>query len=278
MNNEKLPTTIEAFQIYLTKIRNYSELTAISYAQDLRHFVRWYRSIRTDARWSNVTRDVIDQYIITMKTERARPATINRHLSAIAGIYKFFKRQGLPISEIPVKYESRQKLAKTEPNTIPIEDVEAAIAHADNETALALKILVTTGIRASELLNIRREDVNLQERSIRINGKGSKQRTIFITAETANMIKNQEASSTLFTYANTRALRRKIYEALAPYSDAQQLSPHALRHTFATQMASKGMQTLTLANLLGHNDTNTTKRYTHMNLASQRAQYDALTN
>lgn len=111
---------IQQYIDYLTSIRGYSINTAKAYGRDLRTFVNWAKANLQDARWSAITRDDIDKYITWQVEQGKAPASTNRHLSAISGIYGYFKRQGYQIDN-PCKFESRRKLTKTIPNTIPIE-------------------------------------------------------------------------------------------------------------------------------------------------------------
>lgn len=265
---------VEAHAIYLKDLKGYSTHTVEEYTRDIVDFVRWFREYDQDARWSKVTREVIDDYMIHMSNDMLKPATINRHISALSSLFRFFCRQGLTNTN-PTKYESRPKVAQTEPNTINVNDLEKAIENADDETALALTLLYQTGVRAEELLNIRTTDIDYQNNIIRIHGKGSKDRTVFVLPQTIEMIEAwmKGGSGKLFTYNTTRDLRRDVHEALEPYSKANQLSPHAIRHTFATEMTNKGMSTITLAALLGHSNVKTTQKYVNMNGVGVQQQY-----
>lgn len=274
---ETITTTknlIEAHSMYLTMIRGYAKNTTDAYKRDLVKFVRWMKDYKTNARWSTITRDDIDAYMIHLSNEFAKPSTINRNLSAISSIYKFFKRQGLEVQD-PTRWESRKKIAKTEPNTINVSELREAWENADAETALALKMLYETGIRAQELLDITTDDINRETWGIRINGKGSKERTVFILPDTLEMVDAwlQGRRGKLFTFQDQRALRRAIYEALEPFSHARQLSPHAIRHTMATEATAKGVSSITLAKILGHESVKTTQKYVNLNGAQTREQW-----
>ena len=265
---------IAAHTLYLTHIKGYSRNTAESYERDIRDFSRWLRERKANARWSTVTRDDLDDYCIHLSNDFCKGSTINRRLSAISSLYRFFQRQGMECTN-PAKFETRHKLPKTEPNTIRVSDLERAIEAADAETALALTLLYQTGCRAEELLNIRTTDIDFETGQIHINGKGSKQRTVYVLPQALEMVASwmQGGTGKLFTFNDTRALRRAVHQALAPYSEAPQLSPHAIRHTFATTMVNRGLSTITLAKLLGHNDVRTTQKYVAMNGLKTGEQY-----
>lgn len=266
---------INEFTNYLINIKGYSENTATAYAKDLRQFAKWMKATRADARWSTITRDDIDNYISSLAQDGLKPSTTNRRLASISGLYNYFRRQGYEVTN-PCKYESRRKVAKTIPNTIPAEDIKKAYESSYGATKIMLGLLATTGIRIQELLNITYQDIDFASNSIRINGKGSKQRIVFTTADKLETLKTVfEAGSTkgLCFPIDQRDARYMIFKALRPYSHAKQLSPHAIRHTVATNMATQGANVTTIATILGHNDIKTTQKYIDMTQTNCQAAY-----
>lgn len=254
---------IEQYIEYLRTIRGYSENTCLAYKKDLQAFVQWLRTTTPGARWSSITRDDIDNYIRYRVEAGNKPATSNRILSSISGIYRYFQRQGKEI-ENPVKYESRRKQAKTIPNTIPVGQLQEAYKHSFGATKVMLGLLMTTGIRIQELLDMTWESINFENNSIKIEGKGSKQRLVYTTSEALEVLRTahniSKARGKIFTLEQ-RELRSMIFNALRPYCTAKQLSPHAIRHTFATEIARKGENVSTLACILGHDSIKTTQKY-----------------
>lgn len=266
---------IKQFVNYLVTLRGYSQNTAEAYEKDLHDFARWAQTNLTDARWSTITRADIDQYIMSLVADGLKPATTNRRLASIAGLYRWFKREGKDIDN-PCQFESRRKLAKTLPNTIPTEDIKRAYEQSQGVTKVMLGLLATTGIRIQELLDINWEDINFADQSIRINGKGSKQRTVYTTQdklETLQTLSSMGTKTGLIFTMEQRTARHMIWEALKPYSRAKQLSPHAIRHTVATNMAIQGANVSTIATILGHNDIKTTQKYIDMTQGNPRAAY-----
>lgn len=266
---------IKQFINYLVTLKGYSQNTAAAYERDLHDFVEWAQKNLSDARWSTITRADIDQYIMSLVADGLKPATTNRRLASIAGLYRWFKREGRDI-ENPCRFESRRKLSKTLPNTIPTEDIKCAYEHSQGVTRVMLGLLASTGIRIQELLDITWEDINFAEQSIRINGKGCKQRTVYTTSDKLETLKTLSSIGTqtgcIFTM-DQRTARHMIWEALKPYSRAKQLSPHAIRHTVATNMAIQGANVTTIATILGHNDIKTTQKYIDMTQGNPRAAY-----
>lgn len=254
---------IQEYISYLHNIRGYSANTCLGYEKDLKFFTRWAKENCSDARWSKLTREDIDKYIEYCVSCDLKPSTTNRRLAAISGIYRFFKRQGLDV-ENPARFESRRKVGERIPNTIPHKDLESAYEHAKGDTRLILGILIYTGIRVQELLDMTWEDINFDTCFIRIHGKGNKERLVWSHPDTLSELKKStpsaERSGYIFGYTQ-REVRQMIWQALKPYSNAPQLSPHAIRHTFATNMAEKGVNAMTLQKILGHNHLETTQQY-----------------
>lgn len=257
---------IEKFVNYLTSLRGLAENTAIGYEKDVRRFARWAKNNVEDARWSMITRADIDKYITAEVSRGLKPATTNRRLASIAALYNWMRREGYHV-ENPCKYESRRKRPQQVPNTIPAGDLQKAYQHATGATRFMLGLLATTGMRIQELLDMTWENINTEDNTIKVTGKGGKSRIVYTTAEVLAPIKNclsyGQQHGKLFAIEQRQA-RYMIWEALKPWSNAQQLSPHAIRHTYATNIASKGGNVSTLATLLGHQHIETTQKYIDM--------------
>ena len=261
---------ITKFINYLTKIKGYSPNTARAYESDIRTFARWANANLQNARWSTLTREDIDNYIQHQTDEGQKPATTNRQLSSISSLYKYLQREGL-LKDNPTKYESRRKMAETIPNTIPYNEIRMAYSNAQGATRTMIGILATTGIRIQEMLDMQWADINLKEGTIKVMGKGSKERIVKTQPEIlSDLVRLNETispSGKLF-YLDQRTARFMIWKALQPYSQARQLSPHAIRHSMATEMAKNGANATTIASILGHSSISTTQRYIDMSKAS----------
>lgn len=254
---------IKEYMNYLQNIKGYSANTIAGYAKDLQNFVAWVRSNIDGARWSTITRSDIDNYITYMAKGGLKPATTNRYLSALSGLYRFMKREGFMIDN-PCHYESRRKIAQTIPNTIPINDLKSAYEHSNGVVKVMLALLISTGIRIQELLDLEWNDINFSDNSLRIQGKGNKQRQVYTSSEYLEILRNvhqNQAQTGKIFLMNQREARRMIFEALKPYSRSKQLSPHAIRHSFATHLANEGVNASTIGAILGHKQLETTQKY-----------------
>ena len=254
---------IQDFITYIKNIRGYSPNTVRAYERDLRKFVTWMQQNMEAPRWSTVTREDIDRYVIYLAEVGEKPTTTNRQLSSIASIYNYFIRQGW-LKANPCKYESRRKLAELIPGTIPTKDLQRAYEHSQGCTKLMIGILATTGIRLGEMLSIRWRDINLEESSFVIIGKGNVQRKVYSTPEVLKPLEALEPSAKpdykLF-WISPRKVRYLLEAAIRPYTKADKISPHIIRHTYATALAKQGKDAMAIKQALGHKRLETSQRY-----------------
>ena len=257
---------INEFVIYLRCVRGYSENTIRAYAADLQRFAQWAKEHNKGARWSTTTREDIDNYLEHCNEQELSVSTTNRHLSAISALYRFMQRNGLDV-ENPCKYESRKKQAQSLPATINPKQLCKAYERAHGIGKVMLGLLITTGIRIQELLDLTYEDIDFENATLRIMGKGSKERIVStepIALQTLQgLVKDLKASGRIF-YMSQRKARSMVYDMLQPYCKGAALNPHAIRHTFATELAKAGESTTTIAKMLGHAHIETSQKYINM--------------
>lgn len=269
------------FENYLRNIKGYSERTCSEYLKDVKAFALWAKANVKDARWSTLTRSDIDEYITMRAKEGIKPTTTNRELASISALYRYFIREGL-LKTNPARFQSRRKVGYKLPNTIPSEDLQAAYKNSFGVVHVWLGLLATTGIRISELLSLKWEDIDFKTCALEINGKGNKDRLVYTTPEYLELMRQayerKPTEGRIFRYSE-RDARHMIWDALKPYSRAKQLSPHAIRHSFATSLAKQGVNVATIATILGHNRIATTQKYidmAQMNCQAVSAQYSPL--
>lgn len=269
------------FENYLRNIKGYSERTCTEYLKDLKAFAHWAKAYKEDARWSTLTRSDIDEYITMRAKEGIKPSTTNRELAAISALYRYFIREGL-LKNNPARYQSRRKVGFHLPNTIPSEDLQAAYKNSFGVVHVWIGLLSTTGIRISELLGLNWEDIDFKTCALEIKGKGNKERLVYTTPEYLDLMRQayerNPTEGRIFRYSE-RDARYMLWEALKPYSRAKQLSPHAIRHSFATSLAKQGVNVATIATILGHKSIETTQKYidmAQMDCRTVSAQYSPL--
>lgn len=257
---------IHEFATYLESVRGYSPNTIQAYTKDLLTFSKWAKAHIEGARWSTITRDDIDKYLEHQVAQGLKATTTNRHLAAISAIYRYFQRQGLRVDN-PCQYESRRKLPQTQPTTLSATDIAKAYNRAHGVRKTLLGIIATTGARIQEVLDLTFEDIDFENSTLHIMGKGSKERTVTSTPkvlETLRSIKRDLCASGRIFYISQRQARYMIYEALQPYCKGKNLNPHTIRHTFATELAKAGENTAAIAKILGHSHIETSQKYINM--------------
>ena len=257
---------LHEYAVYLSSVKGYSPNTIRGYIADCREFVTFIKQHTNVERWSEVTRQEIDAWVIQMKEAGLSASTSNRRLAAVAGLYRYFKREGYDV-ENPCQYESRRKQPERVPSTIAPEQIRQAYKHATGPAKVMIGILASTGIRIAEMLNLTWQDIDFATHQIRIFGKGQKERQVIASNEVISDLDSRRFGTTpkgRIFWLNQRHARHIIYEALHPYCTARQLSPHAIRHTFATELAKSGANVTTIAKILGHSSISTTQKYIDM--------------
>ena len=253
---------------HIGKVKGYSPLTCKAYERDLRHFAWWASENMKDARWSKITKEIVELYTMDAVRNEQAPSTTNRRLAALSSFYRWMNYNGYKV-ENPCKFESRRKVAKTIPNTIDTNQLRTAYEKSDGVVHVMIGLLMFSGMRIGELLSLEWHDIDTEKNTIRLHGKGAKERVVRVPEIALKEIRAaKEHCSTngrMFNYSD-RFARKMIHEELKRHCDAPQLSPHAIRHTFATHLAANGVNVSTISTLLGHEHLETTQKY--INLAA----------
>lgn len=261
---------IETFVKYLETNRGLSPLTIEVYKKRLQRFARYLGEHYSGVRWSIVTKEMVDSYVTDLVDDGQAPASIKQHIAAIRTLYKTMQALGYQ-GENPARYVSTPKKAKRLPQTIEPEAITKALSSSSTppQAKAIIAIIYETGVRLQELLDLQAADISSTDRSIKIHGKGRKERTVYY-GELTKQYGGKLHSSSL----TQRDARRLVWEALKPYSEAPQLSPHAIRHTFASRLLDKGAPIEFISKLLGHQNTNTTDIYAQLSNSRARELYN----
>ena len=257
---------ITAYIKYLASIRGYSPNTCRAYKKDLTEFAKWLSSHRVGASWSKISRTDIDSFIIHQQQKGLSAATTNRQLAAIAGIFRYFQREGL-LTENPCKYESRRKTPSTIPATLNVEGIRKAYQKSKGVVHNMLGILAGSGIRLQELLDLQWSDIDFENNTINVSGKGMKARKVYCSGSVLDEMRSQSENALpgmKVFWVSQRNARYLIYHSLAPYCKSDKLSPHIIRHTFATELAKAGIPTADISKILGHKHLSTAQKYIDM--------------
>jgi integrase/recombinase XerC len=279
------------FLNYLKNARNVSPHTERSYLSDLEQFSDFLGE--TD--FSDVDHQTLRQFIAHLLELKVRKSSIARKLSAIRAFFKYLNREGI-LTNNPAGLIATPRREKRLPAVLTADDAQRLMeapgkkGPEDHDSELrdraVLETLYSTGIRASELTGMNREDINRHDQLIRIRGKGRKERVVVVGHKALNAIDTYldrkpgggETQAVFTGPSGKRLTARTVQRILENYRKQlglqQKASPHTLRHSFATHMLESGADLRAIQELLGHASLSTTQRYTHLNLDSLMDVYD----
>jgi integrase/recombinase XerD len=263
--------------------RGLSANTLAAYRADLTALARWLveRKVPID----RTTRADLQDFIAWRVREGARPRSTARQLSSFRRFFRYLVREG-GIGEDPTAQIAMPKIGRSLPKSLTEEEVEALLgapAVGDplgNRDRTMLEVLYATGLRVSELVNLQHGQVNLNQGVIRILGKGNRERLIPLGEEAVRWLTEFEhgprgeillerQTDFLFpTRRGDRMTRQAFWHIIKRYARkagiSKELSPHTLRHAFATHLLNHGADLRVVQMLLGHSDLSTTQIYTHV--------------
>lgn len=254
---------------YLVNNRGYSVATATEYRKDLSKFVAWVKEKTTVTRWSDVEKTDIDNWVASMNADGLTATTIKRRVSALRGLYRFAFVMGIGTVN-PAKYVSTPKKGHRLPIIADMERVSEAMGSNKGtaETRALLAIIAETGCRISEALNIRQTDIDPAAQSIRVHGKGDKERIVYYGEQT------NQALRQLHTIGGGRLFTMGDRQARQAITDAIGSSAHTVRHLWACTMLQNGADLEVISALLGHRSVKTTEIYAQVAGAQTAAQYN----
>ncbi|NLB89471.1 MAG: tyrosine recombinase XerC [Syntrophomonadaceae bacterium] len=290
---------VEGFLNKLRIEKSASKLTIMSYRTDLNQFFDFladnYKVEKSQITHEMITHQVVRQYLAMLQDNDFKRTSIARKLASIRSFVKYLCREGI-ISGNPIAAVSTPKQDKRLPKFLYPEEMEILLnapddSHLGIRDKAILETLYATGIRVSELVNLDLQDVDLEEELIRVWGKGSKERIVpfgkmakfsllkYIDEARPKLIntKNKQENALFLNKNGTRLSDRSIRNILNKYLDAtalqQKISPHAIRHSFATHLLNNGADLRSVQELLGHIKLSTTQIYTHLTKENIKAIY-----
>jgi len=287
---EKLENLIDEFLTYLRIDKGYSENTINSYRLDLEKFLDFNKNININ----NISNDDLKKYVKHLKEEKLNEKSISRNISCLKSFYKFLVIQKY-VSKNPSDAIFIPKVKKSLPKILTEEEVINLldISLTDNysyRNKAMLELMYATGLRVSELVNLKLEDIDLNQDIVRTMGKGSKERIIpigdyakeylekYIYQYRGTMLK-KDNNEYLFLNNHGKKMTRqgffKIIKQIAKEKGIKSdLSPHTLRHSFASHLLKYGADLRTIQELLGHSDISTTQIYTHITNEELKKNYE----
>lgn len=280
-----------AFIQYLEVEKRFSQHTVKAYQLDLSEF-KAFSEITIDSEWLEVDHQLIRAWMVDLLEKKLTNKTVNRKISTLRSFFKWLKNAGY--SEInPVLKVKPPKIEKRLPQFVKSSELEnqriSPVFNSDFEgqrDRLMLELFYQTGIRLSELIELK--EINVDSQQIKVLGKRNKERIIPISSELFNLIQkyrlikpvSQNSLDFFFCQKNGKKINpmfvyRKINNYLGTVSNVQKKSPHVLRHTFATHMLNNGAGLETLKELLGHASLAATQVYTHNSFAQISSIYSS---
>jgi integrase/recombinase XerC len=288
---------ISDFANFLSVARGRSENTVKAYTRDTADFFRFLKENRKIAALEDVTTNEIRAFLFSLHGKN-RNVSLARKLSSLRTFFRFLIREGLLTSN-PAMDATPPRRAKKQPRFLNIDEAFALMDAPDTSEPAgvrdraALELLYSSGLRIGELVGLNLDDLDFEQALVRVRGKGSKERLVPVGSRAAQAVTDYLAVRSEFGGGqktgrnpalflglrggrlNDRYFRRRFDGYIRILSLETGLSPHSLRHTFATHMLEAGADIRSIQELLGHASLSTTQIYTHLNLDNLMKVYDS---
>ncbi len=276
---------IEKFVSYLEIEKNYSRHTVLNYKLDLEVFFKFLEKQALD----QVDYLFLRRYLAHLRTKEYRPRSLARKLSTLRSFFRFLQREGL-IKNNPALLLMSPKLDKVLPKFLSEDNMTQFIEATSTDTESGkrdraiIEMLYSTGMRVSELVGLDVNDVDLIGNIVKVEGKGKKERLLPVGNKAVLAIKDyldERKKDTEAVFLNrsggrlsTRGVCNLINKHILKTSVTTKVSPHVLRHSFATHLLNRGADLRSVQELLGHANLSTTQIYTHVTTDRLKQIYD----
>lgn len=282
--NDQLSLEINDYLAYLKDIKRYSEFTVENYERDLKSFKKY---LDDDGELSYLTIDkyqIRDYISLKLQNNSLKQRSLNRHLSALRGFYSFLV-DNKKIEANPFTLIRSLKVEKKLPQVLSEGQIKELYNYKTSKddllnyrNQLMIRLILDSGLRLSELINLKLSNINIEENMLFVRGKGNKDRFTFYTKETKEMlihylenIRNKlinENTEIVFLSKQGLPINKRTFEKMLlkiKLRDSSiSLHPHLLRHTFATRLLEEGADLKMVQELLGHESLSTTQIYTNI--------------
>ncbi len=295
---------VRGFRAYLSGERNVSDYTLAGYLGDIEQFVgiRWGADAAPPYDWASVTESQARAFLVSFTGAKALPATTRRKLAALRTFFRYLQQNGL-VTDNPFTYIHGPKMTRTVPRILSVDEVTRFLARpakdfADGtleeypfrrDTAI-FEFLYSTGCRISEATPIRWGEINWRTGSIIVSGKGRKERLAILGANAIaalNALRDCVAAhdpglaeddrrvflTDRYRPITSRVVERRMKRYLAEEDLPTDISPHKLRHSFATHLLDAGADLRSVQEMLGHASLSTTQVYTHVSIERLKDEY-----
>src|ERR1700722_16548960 len=265
--------TISSFVTHVKVEKGLSANTVEAYHRDLRKFEVFAQKRKLTL--AGVSKDDLMDFLAGLYGEKLDSRSVARHLVTLRNFFRFAQIQDLIATDPTINMES-PKIRRTLPGYLKLEDVERLLNQPDQKTAMGirdlamLEVLYSTGLRVSELVGLRIGDLDSKMGCVRTIGKGDKERIVPVGKKALAMVEKylHEARPELLKKAKMSLSRVGVWKILSAYGRKAglrvPLTPHMLRHSFATHLLERGADLRSVQLMLGHADISTTQIYTHV--------------
>ena len=277
---------LKDFIHFLIVEKGLAKNTIVSYERDLKSYIKYFRNVEQLTNFNDVERIHIIHFLGHLKEQGKSSRTLARHVASIRAFHQFLLRERVSDHDPSVHIET-PKLERTLPKVLNLVEVETLLDSPDTKDHYGirdkamLELLYATGIRVSELIGLQTGDVHLTMGFVRCIGKGNKERIIpigktalaalehYVNNGRSHFISKKHHDNALFLNHHGKQLTRqgfwKILKKLAKGAGIEkELTPHTLRHSFATHLLENGADIRAVQEMLGHSDISTTQIYTHV--------------
>jgi integrase/recombinase XerD len=280
-------TLVDGFIDRLWMERGLSKNTLSSYRSDIAGFARWLR--QQGSSLLQAQRSHLQSYLAERIALSARPRSTARLLSSLKRLFRFMCREGIRQDD-PSALIDAPRLGRSLPKSLSESEIDALLQAPDTNTALGirdqamLELMYASGLRVSEMVSLTLDQISMNRGLLRLVGKGDKERLVpmgesaidclqeYLTQSRPELLKERPSQSVFVTARGAAMTRQAFWYMIKRYARsigiADRLSPHTLRHSFATHLLNHGADLRVVQMLLGHSDLSTTQIYTHV--ASER--------
>lgn len=260
---------------YIEIEKGLSSNTIEAYRRDLTAFIDFYGN----KNYSDIKRSDINSYILKLRNENLNPRSVMRKIASLRGFFKWLCANEY-IKSNPTQLIEQPKLPKRLPKVMSFEEISLILnSDLNKDEAVIVELLYDCGLRVSELVNLKINDIDLRSKCIKCYGKGSKERIVPFGQKALNainkylkereiiLLENNKVSKAFLLRKDAKPkTRQDVYNFIRKQGEKihKHISPHTLRHSFATHLLENGADLRVVQELLGHSDVSTTQLYTHV--------------
>ncbi|HOK80888.1 MAG TPA: site-specific tyrosine recombinase XerD [bacterium] len=284
-NKKNAAKLLNEFIRYISYQKNYSQHTVSAYRADLEQFIS-FAGQNLDA----IDLEVLRNFLFYLKNRQYNPRSSGRKIAAIKSFFNFLVRRGY-VKKNPALLISSPKLPERLPSFLTYEEVEKILDAANGTDQQGLRdrammeLLYSSGLRVGELVSLKIHDINILEGTVKVKGKGSKERIVPVGSYALNYLfdylKKRSGFRSDFVFLNkkgkvltTRSVERIVKKYAKKAGIIKKITPHTFRHSFATHLLDRGADLRTVQEMLGHSDIATTQIYTHITIQRLKELYE----